>query len=93
MVLTCRLCGSCGSSAEAGGDLASVEDQVVKKLEQFNSVCDELFKEIVRPSSQRGRGCERVGLWSTVASSSHSLTHSLLALPSLLSSSGERRNC
>lgn len=31
-----------------GSDLASVEDQVVKKLEQFNSVCDELYKEIVR---------------------------------------------
>ncbi|CEG37577.1 serine threonineprotein phosphatase 4 catalytic subunit [Plasmopara halstedii] len=26
----------------------SMEDQVVKKLEQFNSVCDELYKEILR---------------------------------------------
>ncbi|TMW55144.1 hypothetical protein Poli38472_013906 [Pythium oligandrum] len=25
-----------------------VEDQVIKKLEQFNSVCDELYKEILR---------------------------------------------
>ncbi|GAB9463462.1 hypothetical protein Gpo141_00000921 [Globisporangium polare] len=31
-----------------GSDLTSVEDQVVKKLEQFNSVCDELYKEILR---------------------------------------------
>lgn len=31
-----------------GSDLTSVEEQVVKKLEQFNSVCDELYKEIVR---------------------------------------------
>ncbi|CAI5735092.1 unnamed protein product [Hyaloperonospora brassicae] len=27
---------------------SSVEDQVVKKLEQFNLVCDELYKEILR---------------------------------------------
>lgn len=26
----------------------TVEEQVVKKLEQFNSVCDELYKEILR---------------------------------------------
>lgn len=31
-------------------DQGEVEDQVVKKLEQFNSVCDELYKEIVRPT-------------------------------------------
>lgn len=43
--LTCLLLWS---SAAEGGDLESVEDQVVKKLEQFNSVCDELYKEIVR---------------------------------------------
>uniref|UniRef100_K3WB51 Uncharacterized protein n=1 Tax=Globisporangium ultimum (strain ATCC 200006 / CBS 805.95 / DAOM BR144) TaxID=431595 RepID=K3WB51_GLOUD len=30
------------------GEENSVEDQVVKKLEQFNSVCDELYKEILR---------------------------------------------
>ncbi|KAI9914218.1 hypothetical protein PsorP6_006325 [Peronosclerospora sorghi] len=28
-----------------------VEDQVVKKLEQFNSVCDELYKEITHLTS------------------------------------------
>ncbi|KAF4322672.1 hypothetical protein BBO99_00002738 [Phytophthora kernoviae] len=31
-----------------GDNQAPVEDQVVKKLEQFNSVCDELYKEILR---------------------------------------------
>ncbi|KAG6623773.1 putative Serine/threonineprotein phosphatase 4 catalytic subunit [Phytophthora cinnamomi] len=31
-----------------GEGQAGVEDQVVKKLEQFNSVCDELYKEILR---------------------------------------------
>lgn len=40
------VCDLCRSSE--GSDLTSVEDQVVKKLEQFNSVCDELYKEIVR---------------------------------------------
>ncbi|EGZ22059.1 hypothetical protein PHYSODRAFT_354439 [Phytophthora sojae] len=31
-----------------GEGQTGVEDQVVKKLEQFNSVCDELYKEILR---------------------------------------------
>ncbi|CAH0491643.1 unnamed protein product [Peronospora farinosa] len=31
-----------------GEEAINVDDQVVKKLEQFNSVCDELYKEILR---------------------------------------------
>ncbi|KAL3670562.1 hypothetical protein V7S43_004875 [Phytophthora oleae] len=31
-----------------GDGQTGMEDQVVKKLEQFNSVCDELYKEILR---------------------------------------------
>ncbi|TDH64714.1 hypothetical protein CCR75_001375 [Bremia lactucae] len=33
---------------DRGAIQTEVEDQVVKKLEQFNSVCDELYKEILR---------------------------------------------
>lgn len=46
-VLTLR-CAICCSEGEGQ---TGVEDQVVKKLEQFNSVCDELYKEIVRLDS------------------------------------------
>ncbi|DBA03203.1 TPA: hypothetical protein N0F65_003923 [Lagenidium giganteum] len=31
-----------------GSVQTAVEDQVIAKLEQFNSVCDELYKEILR---------------------------------------------
>jgi hypothetical protein len=47
-----------------------VEDQVVKKLEQFNSVCDELYKEIVRCGLlplDLGRGVWVLTLWVSVA--------------------------
>jgi hypothetical protein len=39
------------------GEENSVEDQVVKKLEQFNSVCDELYKEIVREKCDELSAC------------------------------------
>lgn len=43
-----RMCVIAVSRSSEGGEQTAVEDQVVKKLEQFNSVCDELYKEIVR---------------------------------------------
>lgn len=60
-----------------GSEQGEAEDQVVKKLEQFNSVCDELYKEIVR-----------CALWDLVSDPTRSM-----ADVCLVESSGGKKSC